>query len=58
MRTYTDRLLDTMCFDEWKDAIDAEIDALPDAEMDEHLEELLDYEADILDREWHSRGQW
>lgn len=56
MRSYSETLLDTMCFDEWQDAIDAEIDALPDAEMAEHLEDTADYEDDIEEREFIRRG--
>lgn len=55
MRSYSDRLLDAMCFDEWWDAIDAEIDALDDAEIAAEAEE---YEEDMLDRDYWARGQW
>lgn len=54
-RSYGDRLLDAMCLDEWKDAIDAEIDALDDAEIAAEAEE---YEEDMLDRDYWAKGQW
>lgn len=54
-RSYSDRLLDAMCFDEWKDAINAEIEALPDAEIAAEAEE---YEEDIEDRAYWAKGQW
>lgn len=54
-RSYSDRLLDAMCFDEWRNAINAESDALPDAEIAAEAEE---YEEDMLDRDFWAKGQW